>query len=187
MSRILQIRRGTSAQNDNFTGLAGEITFDTDNKTIRVHDGQKLGGYPIARADDIPNATFDIGTVSDDFWGNLFARFSAATPHIVAGPEMPLNENIAIECVFDCPTNAIYATAKLICCTPDAGFNTGDMVSSFGIGQYFAPQPNITQNGNIVTARIITGGDDFWVRHNDTGVKTAINPQKWTIKFFVWC
>ncbi len=43
MARVLQIRRGTTAQNDNFTGLSGELSFDTETKTLRVHDGTRLG------------------------------------------------------------------------------------------------------------------------------------------------
>ncbi|MBO7656537.1 MAG: hypothetical protein J6W79_02555 [Alphaproteobacteria bacterium] len=50
MSRVLQIRHGTTAQNDNFTGLSGEITFDTTAKTLRVHDCATLGGFDLVRA-----------------------------------------------------------------------------------------------------------------------------------------
>ena len=55
MTRILQIRRGTAAQNNNFTGLAGEITMDTTNKTIRVHDGTTAGGTMLAKQSEIPD------------------------------------------------------------------------------------------------------------------------------------
>lgn len=44
MAKHLQMVRGTSAQNDTYTGLSGEITVDTTNKTIRVHDGSTAGG-----------------------------------------------------------------------------------------------------------------------------------------------
>jgi hypothetical protein len=40
----LQLRRGTSTQNDAFTGAVGEITVDTTNRTIRVHDNSTAGG-----------------------------------------------------------------------------------------------------------------------------------------------
>ena len=85
MSKIIQIRRGTTAQNDKFTGMPGEVTFDTDAKTLRVHDGVKLGGYILARADAITSGgttggnsggDFDITTVPDDFWTGLFERFA---------------------------------------------------------------------------------------------------------------
>lgn len=54
MSRQIQIRRGTAAEHENFTGAVGEITMDTTNNTIRVHDGQTPGGTPLAKQSDIP-------------------------------------------------------------------------------------------------------------------------------------
>ena len=47
MSRQIQIRRGTAAEHDNFTGALGEITMDTTNKTLRIHDGVTNGGNEI--------------------------------------------------------------------------------------------------------------------------------------------
>ena len=44
MSEQWQIRRGTTAENDGFTGAEGEITMDTQKKQLRVHDGTTLGG-----------------------------------------------------------------------------------------------------------------------------------------------
>lgn len=43
----LQIRRGTTAQNDSFIGAMGEITFDTTTKSLRLHDGVTVGGRAI--------------------------------------------------------------------------------------------------------------------------------------------
>jgi hypothetical protein len=43
----LQFRRGTAAQNNAFTGALGEIAVDTDNKTLRVHDGTTAGGTAV--------------------------------------------------------------------------------------------------------------------------------------------
>lgn len=45
MSKVLQIRRGTTAQNDAFTWLSGEITVDTEQHTIRVHDETTQGRF----------------------------------------------------------------------------------------------------------------------------------------------
>ena len=53
MSRQIQIRRGTAAEHENFTGAVGEITMDTTNNTIRVHDGQTPGGTPLAKQSDV--------------------------------------------------------------------------------------------------------------------------------------
>ena len=48
MSTQVQYRRGTSTQNDAFVGALAEITVDTTNKTLRVHDGATAGGSNIA-------------------------------------------------------------------------------------------------------------------------------------------
>ena len=44
MSSQVQFRRGTTTQNNAFTGAQGEITVDTDIKTLRLHDGSTAGG-----------------------------------------------------------------------------------------------------------------------------------------------
>ncbi len=53
MARKIQIRRGTTAQNNTFIGGEGEVTMDTDVKTLRVHDGVTPGGVALARADSV--------------------------------------------------------------------------------------------------------------------------------------
>lgn len=55
MSRQIQIRRGTAAEHENFTGAEGEITMDTTNKTLRVHDGETVGGTILAKKSEIPD------------------------------------------------------------------------------------------------------------------------------------
>lgn len=47
MSKQVQFRRGTYVENDAFTGAEGEITVDTDNNTLRLHNGVDQGGFPI--------------------------------------------------------------------------------------------------------------------------------------------
>lgn len=57
MSRQIQIRRGSAAENDAFTGAIGEVTMDTTNKTLRVHDGTTAGGTTLAKQSEIPDLT----------------------------------------------------------------------------------------------------------------------------------
>ena len=47
MAKRLQLRRGTTAQNNAFTGVLGELTYDTDKKQLRVHDGRTIGGNAV--------------------------------------------------------------------------------------------------------------------------------------------
>jgi hypothetical protein len=45
MPTTLQFRRGTSTQNNAFTGALGEITVDTTSDSLRVHDNSTAGGF----------------------------------------------------------------------------------------------------------------------------------------------
>jgi hypothetical protein len=49
MAIQVQIRRGTTAQNNDFTGAVGELTVDTTKDTVVVHDGSTAGGFPLAK------------------------------------------------------------------------------------------------------------------------------------------
>jgi len=55
MATQVQIRRGSTSQHNVFTGATGEITVDTDKDTLVVHDGTTQGGFPLAKASDIPS------------------------------------------------------------------------------------------------------------------------------------
>lgn len=67
MARQIQIRRGTATEHNSFTGAIGEITMDTTNNTLRVHDGQTVGGTILARESIISKmaAPSDTATVLD--------------------------------------------------------------------------------------------------------------------------
>ena len=57
MSTAIQRRRGNTAQHANFTGLAGEITIDTDLSTVIVHDGSTAGGIRLAKYSEVQSAS----------------------------------------------------------------------------------------------------------------------------------
>jgi hypothetical protein len=47
MTTELRLRRGTAAQHASFTGALGEVTVDTTNNRLIVHDGATPGGFPV--------------------------------------------------------------------------------------------------------------------------------------------
>lgn len=53
-----QLRRGTKAENDAFTGAAGELVQDTDNDRIIAHDGSLQGGFAIPNHNDVMGQVF---------------------------------------------------------------------------------------------------------------------------------
>ena len=57
MATQVQFRRGTAAQTASFTGVAGEVTVDTDDNRLVVHDGSTAGGIAAAKESEIPTAT----------------------------------------------------------------------------------------------------------------------------------
>lgn len=62
----VKLRRGTAAEHDTtsggFTGVKGEVTVDTTNDTIRVHNGTTTGGVRLAKHSEL--ATAGTGTVT---------------------------------------------------------------------------------------------------------------------------
>ena len=67
MATQVQFRRGTTTQNNAFTGANGEISVDTDIKTLRIHDGTTGGGSATlmntTTAQTALNKTFSSGSV----------------------------------------------------------------------------------------------------------------------------
>ena len=50
-NKQLQLRRGSAADHNSFTGASGEVTVNTTNKSLHVHDGATSGGVELARKD----------------------------------------------------------------------------------------------------------------------------------------
>lgn len=50
MATTLRLRRGTTLEHEAFTGLSGEVTIDTEQHAIRIHDGVTPGGHLVAGA-----------------------------------------------------------------------------------------------------------------------------------------
>ena len=51
MTTALKRRRGTDSNHNSFTGLDGELSVNTTNKSVHVHDGTTVGGFETMRTD----------------------------------------------------------------------------------------------------------------------------------------
>ena len=69
MAIRFKIRRGTIAENQNYTGLAGELTMveNSNLQTVRVHDGTTQGGHELARR-DLKNVSLPLGGVTFEYY-----------------------------------------------------------------------------------------------------------------------
>ena len=190
MTRIVQIRRGTTAQHNNFTGMIGEVTYDTDAKTLRVHDGATLGGFALARADEIPSTTdtFDIDSVPDTKWAEIVARVAPAPITVKTTGTMPISNTTYIHNVFNDVDAAPYAVrAVLVCQSAAAGYAAGDETTAFGVGAYATPVFNTYIDDDGLHVRMAIGNSPFWVAHKTTGEKTDIVNSEWKLKFTIYC
>ncbi len=78
MSSQIQYRRGSAAQTASFTGALGEITVDTTNKVVVVHDGATAGGFTgvgTTATQTLTNKTLSGATLT----GSLTANGSTGT------------------------------------------------------------------------------------------------------------
>lgn len=57
----VKLRRGTATEHNTFTGAEGEVTVDTTNDTLRVHDGSTAGGVRLAKLSEVSGGS---GTVT---------------------------------------------------------------------------------------------------------------------------
>jgi Major tropism determinant N-terminal domain len=64
MATQVQFRRGTTADHSTFTGAVGEITIDTTKDVVVVHDGAKVGGFPMAPANNAVMSNVNITALS---------------------------------------------------------------------------------------------------------------------------
>ena len=68
MATSVQLRRGTTTQNNAFTGALGEVSVDTTLDTLRVHDGSTAAGFEItsnAAVQTLTNKTFTAPKINE--------------------------------------------------------------------------------------------------------------------------
>ena len=53
MATVIKFVRGTTAQNQTYTGAEGSLSVDTQKWTLRLHDGTTAGGHELASVKDV--------------------------------------------------------------------------------------------------------------------------------------
>ena len=105
MASQVQYRRGTNAQNAAFTGALAEITVDTTNGTLRVHDAITAGGSNIATvayvtsqisalsANSISFGTSSVAVIASD--GNIRSNIAGSTVQTISSGLVAVTGNIS--------------------------------------------------------------------------------------------
>ena len=107
MATQVQYRRGSASQNNAFTGALGEITVDTTNWPLRIHDGATAGGggnlatvaYVNSQigslsADSISNGTSNVKVLSSG--GNIDVTVGGVTRGSFSSSGLTVTGNISV-------------------------------------------------------------------------------------------
>jgi len=172
MPTVVQFRRGTTTQNENFTGAAGEISIDTQAGTLRVHNGIDEGGSNIASvsyvttaigalsANSITSGTSNFSIIASG--GNIIGNIGGATvTNIYSG-------GIALTGLLSASGNVtgayIIGNGSQLSGLP-AGYTNSNVASYLSSGTVATDIKTTTAisatgtitGGNIATAGAITG------------------------------
>lgn len=96
MTTALKRRRGTESNHSTFTGLEGEITVNTTNKSLHVHDGTTAGGFEALRTDLANIEDVETNVTFKDTYALEFG--SGATPDLTiktTGNQSQINTNVS--------------------------------------------------------------------------------------------
>lgn len=157
MAKQLKLRRGTTAQHSIFTGASGEITVDTDKKTVVVHDGTTVGGTPLLQA--------SAGAVGTNNLADNAVTTAKIAPGAVATVDIADAAVTGAKLENSGVTAGTYGSASAIpVLAVDAkGRVTSASTSAVAGGQYFgsAATKAIAYNSNTISENItITSGNN---------------------------
>ena len=86
MAIQIQLRRGTNTQHSTFTGVLGEVSINTTNNSLHMHDGTTAGGHELAKVNfsnvasgAIANSKLANSTISGIALGSNLATLTIGT------------------------------------------------------------------------------------------------------------
>jgi hypothetical protein len=176
MASQVQYRRGTNAQNAAFTGALAEITVDTTNGTLRVHDAITVGGSNIATvayvtaqisalsSNSISSGTSNVrvfanGNVTTSAAGTANVLIVQSTGALITGDlsvtgNATLSGNILGDRIVNGTTSIEIQTANGNSNISVAGTSNVAVFASTGV---FVTGVN-SVSGNVTGGNVLTGG-----------------------------
>jgi hypothetical protein len=171
MASQVQYRRGTNAQNAAFTGALAEITVDTTNGTLRVHDGVTAGGSNIATvsyvtaqigslsANSISDGTSSVAVIASG--GNIRANVAGSTVQTISAGLVAITGDLSV-------TGNATLSGNILGDRIQNGTTTIDIQTPNG-------NANITVGGTSNVAVFTTGGVNIAGAISATGNITGGN------------
>jgi hypothetical protein len=180
MATQIQFRRGTKVQHNAFTGADGEVTVDTTNLSLHVHDGITAGGFESARADLSNHSNVGILTATTfdgNLIGNVTGTVSSISNHdtgdLTEGSNLYYTDVRARSAIsvtdsggdgslsYNSGTGVITYTgpsASEVRAHFSAGTGVGISSGQISIGQPVATNSNVTFNDVVISNNATVGG-----------------------------
>ena len=155
MPTQVQFRRGTTTQNNSFTGAVGEISIDTDLDTIRVHDGSTAGGIRLAKYSEI---------TSGDITG------------VTAGTGLSGGGSSGLESLSDPDADRLFMWDDSAGAAAFVAVGTGINLSgtSMTIGQSVGTSDNVQFQNLVLSGDLTVNGTTTSVNTTNTNVTDAL-------------
>ena len=173
MATQLQLRRGTTAENDIFLGAEGEITVDTSIWTIRLHDSITTGGHELALAD-----------LSNVFIGKtLTPRFSST--YDLGTPQLKFRDVYISNSLHLGDIKLYKVDDQVKVETPTQSFFLGEQKSNYEIVDNIQARDSYPTNKRFAGMLILTKDKNYmWQLKNDlvTWIPYAANYRRTTIE-----
>ena len=188
MPTVVQFRRGTTAQNNSFTGAAGELSVDTTLGTLRVHNGTAGGNILVSidAVQTLTNKTLNaVSSISSTGLINTSANVSAAI-----GSFDSITVRAAVTAIANGGTsgvgnigatgatfNTVFAKATTAQYADLAEIYTSDQAYAPGTVVVFGGEAEVTQSHSPHDTRIagvVSTNPAYLMNNTETGVAVAL-------------
>ena len=183
MPTQVQFRRGTTAQNNNFIGAIGEISVNTSNNTIRVHDGSTAGGFELAKRGNVSllssSTSAELAAVISDETGSGALVF-ATSPTLVT-PALGTPSAIVLTNATGTASNLTANIANFITVTDDTTTNeTRYIIFANGTSGAVSEQVSSTKlffnpSTGLLTSTDYNSSSDKRLKENIKTVESALD------------
>ena len=173
MTKQVQRRRGTATQHTSFTGAEGELSVNTTNKSVHVHDGSTAGGIELARKDG-SNVAFTSGTLDGVTIGGTTAGAGTFTNLTATGTTTLAGASTSANITFGDNDKAIFGAGSDLQIYHDG---SDSYISDVGTGNLRIRGTDITlqdADGNGYISMVDGGaGGTVYLKHLGSNVLTT--------------
>ena len=166
MAIQIQLRQGTTTEHATFTGAQGELTYDTEKKQLRVHDGITVGGKVVGdQTQDASTTVKGLVRLATESDITNSSETAVVTPKNVADMLVGIGSLAkGFRALFSARLTQMTGTNtsnnKIITCTITAhGLSVGDVISISYM--YYDAKEGGKLVTNTVTVTAVANADTF--------------------------